>query len=69
MGTNMLTKLRVMAGQPPSSGLLANRDDLTQSFVRIVVRTGVRAMPRLTRVEVTDAELAAIAAYIGKAGE
>ena len=69
MGTNMLTKLRVLAGQPPSSGLLSNREDLTQSFVRIVVRSGVRAMPRLTRVEVTDAELAAIAAFLGKAGE
>ena len=69
MGTNMLTKLRVLAGQPPASGLLSNRDDLTQSFVRIVVRSGVRAMPRLTRVEVTDTELTAIAAFLGKAGE
>ena len=69
MGTNMLTKLRMLAGQPPASGLLVNREDLTRSFVRTVVRTGVRAMPKLTRVEVTDAELAAIAQFLGKAGE
>lgn len=68
MGTNMLTKLRVMAGERPETGLLVNRADLTQSFVKIVVRTGVRAMPRLTRVEVTDAELEAIAGFLGKAG-
>lgn len=68
MGTNMLTKLRVMAGEPPETGLLANRADLTQTFVKVVVRAGVRAMPRLTRVEVTDAELDAIARFLGKAG-
>ncbi len=69
MGTNMLTKLRVLAGDPPASGLLANRKDLTQTFVRTVVRQGIRAMPRLSRVEVTDAELDAIARYLGKAGQ
>ncbi len=68
MGTNMLTKLRVMAGEPPETGLLANRPDLTQTYVKVVVRSGVRAMPRLTRVEVTDAELDAIARFLGKAG-
>ena len=68
MGTNMLTKLRLMAGEPPETGLLANRADLTQAFVKVVVRAGVRAMPRLTRVEVTDAELDAIARFLGKAG-
>lgn len=69
MGTNMLTKLRVMAGQPPETGLLANRKDLTQTYVKFVVRHGIRAMPRLTKVEVTDAELDAIAQYLGKAGK
>ena len=69
MGTNMLTKQRMMAGQPPESGLLAKRRDLTRTYVRTVVRRGYLAMPRLTRVEVTDAELDAIAAYLGKAGE
>jgi mono/diheme cytochrome c family protein len=69
MGPNLLTKARVAAGQPPDSGLLANRTDLTRTWVKTVVRSGTLAMPRLTRVDVTDAELEAIARYLGKAGE
>ena len=68
MGTNLLTKQRMMLGEPPEKGLLANRTDLTQTYVKIVVRHGKLAMPSLTRVEVTDAELDAIAKYLGKAG-
>ena len=69
MGTNLLTKQRLAAGQPPETGLLANRTDLTQGYVKSVVRNGKMAMPSLSRVEVTDAELDAIARYLGKAGE
>ncbi len=68
MGTNLLTKQRLMLGEPPESGLLEKRKDLTQTYVKIVVRRGRMAMPSLTRVEVTDAELDSIAAYLGKAG-
>lgn len=68
MGTNMLTRQRVMLGEPPENGLLANRKDLTQTYVKSVARRGRMAMPSLTRTEVTDAELDAIAAYLGKAG-
>ena len=68
MGTNLLTKQRVILGEPPENGLLENRKDLTQNYVKIIVRRGRMAMPSLTRVEVTDAELDAIAAYLGKAG-
>jgi mono/diheme cytochrome c family protein len=67
MGTNLLTKQRMMAGQPPETGLLANRTDLTADYVKGVVRGGKIAMPRLSRTEVTDGELDAIAAYLGKA--
>lgn len=69
MGTNLLTKERVAAGQSPESGLLVHRNDLTRTYVKVVVRSGKLAMPRLTRVDVTDAELDAIARYLGKAGE
>ena len=69
MGTNLLTKQRVAAGEPPESGLLANRTDLTADYVKAVVRMGKVAMPRLSRTEVTDSELDAIAAYLGKAGK
>lgn len=67
MGTNLLTKQRIAAGEPPQNGLLANRTDLTADYVKSVVRMGKVAMPRISRTEVTDSELDAIAAYLGKA--
>ena len=67
MGTNLLTKQRMMAGQPPETGLLANRTDLTPDYIKTVVRQGKMAMPRQTKVDITDAELDAVAAYLGKA--
>jgi mono/diheme cytochrome c family protein len=69
MGTNLLTKQRMMAGEPPETGMLANRKDLTSDYVKSVVRQGKVAMPRLSRTEVTDAELSAIATYLGKADQ
>lgn len=69
MGTNMLTRQRVLAGEAPETGLLEKRTDLSPDYVRSVVRMGKVAMPRLSRTEVTDAELDAIAAYLGKAGQ
>ena len=66
MGTNLLTKQQIAAGNPPEKGLLANRDDLTADYVKTVVRMGKNAMPRQTRVDVTDAELEKIAAFLGK---
>jgi mono/diheme cytochrome c family protein len=69
MGTNLLTKERLQLGEPPAMGMLTNRQDLTELYVKTVVRYGKLAMPRLTRVDVTDAELDAIAKYLGKAGQ
>jgi mono/diheme cytochrome c family protein len=69
MGTNLLTKERVAAGEPPQSGLLTNRQDLAPAYIKVVVRQGKLAMPRLTRVDVTDAELDAIARYLAKGPE
>ncbi len=67
MGTNLLTKQRVMAGETPDKGLLANRTDLTPDYVKQVVRMGKNAMPGQTRVDLTDAELDSVATYLGKA--
>ena len=64
MGANLLTKQRLALGEGPERGLLVNRDDLTASYVELVVRNGKMAMPPLSRVEVTDAELDSIAAYL-----
>ncbi|OYU34960.1 cytochrome c [Novosphingobium sp. PASSN1] len=68
MGTNLLTKQRMMMGETPDKGLLANRTDLTADYVKSVVRMGKGAMPAQTKVDVTDAELEAVAKYLGKAG-
>lgn len=67
MGTNLLTKQRMAAGEPPEKGLLANRTDLTADYVKQVVRMGKNAMPPQTKVDLTDAELDAVASYLGKA--
>ena len=67
MGTNLLTKQRLALGEPPQNGLLANRTDLKPDYVRQVVRSGKNAMPPQTWVDITDAELDAVALYLGKA--
>lgn len=67
MGTNLLVKQRLALGEGPEMALLANRKDLTADYVRQVVRQGKNAMPPQTRVDITDAELEAVAAYLGKA--
>jgi len=67
MGTNLLTKQRMAMGEPPENGLLTNRRDLTEDYITSVVRMGKVAMPRQTRVDITDAELEAVAAYLAKA--
>lgn len=66
MGTNLLTKQRILAGEPPEKGLLTNRTDLTPDYVRQVVRGGKNAMPPQTRVDITDAELDEVANWLGK---
>jgi cytochrome c5 len=67
MGTNLLIKQRMAAGEGPEMALLANRKDLMPDYVKAVVRQGKNAMPPQTRVDITDAELEAVAQYLGKA--
>lgn len=70
MGTNLLTKqMMMMMKRPPSDGLLTNRRDLTADYVKAVVRGGKGAMPAQTRVDLTDAELNAVAAYLAQKGK
>jgi mono/diheme cytochrome c family protein len=66
MGTNLLIKQRIAAGEPPETALLTKRTDLTADYVKSVARMGKAAMPPQTRVDITDAELDSIAAYLGK---
>jgi mono/diheme cytochrome c family protein len=59
MGTNILSR---RLGK--EHGVLAMRADLTPEFVMSVARNGQLMMPRFSRVEVSDAELQAIADYL-----
>ncbi len=53
----------------PEDALLANRTDLTQDYVKTVVRNGLNTMPALTRVEVSDKELELIAEFLTRNNE
>lgn len=44
--------------------VLEQRQDLTQKGIETAVRKGVDIMPRFRKTEITDADLAAIVAYL-----
>lgn len=48
----------------PDLSVLEKRRDLKPEYIRYVVRWGLVNMPRLSRVEVPDKDLDAIAAYL-----
>jgi len=49
-----------------SKGLLEERKDLSAEFVFTVARTGIGNMPRISRGEVSDPEMSAIASYLAQ---
>lgn len=51
-------------GSPPAA--LERRDDLEPEVLRYVVRHGQGAMPMFRRTEITDAEIDAVAGYLGR---
>ncbi len=61
MGTVLLA--RRMA---PALARLEARDDLTADYVTQAARQGIGNMPRIRRGEVSDAQMARIAAYLAK---
>jgi len=61
MGAGLLSRR-----YPKGQEILENRANLSAAFVRTVVRTGLNNMPPLSRAEVSDAQLASIAAYLAK---
>ncbi len=48
--------------------VLIERTDLTPQFITTSVRQGVLSMPPFRKTEVTDAELAAVSAWIASGG-
>ena len=62
MGVGILTR----RPGDTSKGLLEERKDLTAAFVKVIVRNGIGNMPRISRGEVSDSQLDAIAGYLSK---
>lgn len=62
MGTGILSRRPGDA----SKGLLEARNDLSAAVVKVVVRHGIGNMPRISRGEVSDAQLESIARYLAK---
>jgi cytochrome c5 len=58
-GTNRLSKR-----MDKEHALLENRTDLSAGAVQTIVRTGIGSMPPLRKTELSDADLAAVAAYL-----
>ena len=49
-----------------SKGLLEQRADLSSAVIKVIVRTGIGNMPRISRAEVSDPQLAEIADYLSR---
>jgi mono/diheme cytochrome c family protein len=58
----------ILARRPgdTSKGLLEARTDLSAAFIKTVARTGIGNMPRMSRGEVSDQSMSAIANYLAK---
>jgi mono/diheme cytochrome c family protein len=63
MGPGTITLARRVGKE---HALLATRTDLNAEYVKIIVRRGLNTMPAINRVEVSDAELEQIAAYLSR---
>lgn len=61
MGTVILARR-----MDPKIARLEVRTDLTADYVTVAARQGIGNMPRISRGEVSDAQLARIAAYLAK---
>lgn len=48
------------------SPLLEERTDLVPDFVKVIVRQGVSFMPQFRKTEISDADLAALAAFLAR---
>ena len=62
MGTNLLAR-RYASAEP---AMLEERTNLSAAFVQTAARVGLGNMPRISRGEVSDPQLRAIAAYLAK---
>ncbi len=63
LGTDAL-RIKYKGAVPPVPALLEERTDLTAPVLKVFVRNGSFSMPPFRPTELTDAEIADIAAYI-----
>jgi mono/diheme cytochrome c family protein len=49
-----------------ASGVIADWTDLPADYVSYMVRHGMSVMPQFRKTEITDGELAALAAYLSR---
>lgn len=64
---NMVTGMGsflIAARDPNGDPMLEHRDFLIPEYIAVAIRTGIGNMPRISRAEVSDAQLAEIAAYV-----
>lgn len=61
MGTGLLARR-----YPPGQELLEQRSNLTPTFIEVAVRSGIGNMPRISRAEVSDEQLALISRYLSR---
>jgi len=64
-GPGSVALQRKYQGQEPA--ILEQRTDLNQDYVKQVVRQGISFMPNFRKTEISDADLALIAAYLAPA--
>lgn len=64
MGTTLLARRL-----PPDQAKLEARENLTADYVIMAARQGVGNMPPISRGEVSDQDMATIAAYIAREGQ
>ena len=62
-GTDAL-RIKYKDARPPVPALLEQRTDLTAPVIKVFVRHGSFSMPPFRPTELTDTEIADIAAYI-----
>ena len=64
-GPGSVALQRKYQGQIPA--ILEQRSDLNQDYVKQVVRQGISFMPNFRKTEITDSDLALLAAYLAPA--
>jgi (+)-pinoresinol hydroxylase len=64
-GTNTLQNR--YKGRVPAA--LEQRTDLTEAYIEAVIRSGLHAMPRFRKTEISDRQMHDIAAYLAKGAQ